>query len=351
MNAYINAIGTAVPKLDFQGIFPDLMGEFLGINSALIRRLTRTMGIGHRYSVLPFKKGDNFYQRPDDPNFLPDTSLRMEMYKKTAPILALEAVKKIVTPEILEKITHVVIGSCTGFYAPGLDLDVIRMLGLPHTTKRRIIGFMGCFAGLTVLETASDIVGSDPEAMVLTINLELSSLHFQKPKEGEDKGKKLLGFAQFADGGAAAIVSSKPLGLKITAFQSEIFPRYERSITWDITEQGFVMGLDTNIAAILRDEIIPKMTNLPKGNDRQDFLFAVHPGGKAILDAVEEGLGLMSSQIRASRNTLRDFGNMSSATIFFVLKEIMDSNWMNGGIAMAFGPGIAVEMMKFKKVS
>ena len=189
MNAYINAIGTAVPKLDFQGIFPDLMGEFLGMKPELIRRLIQRMGIDQRYSVLPFKKGDNFYQRPDDPNFTPGTALRMMEYKERAPILAYQAARKIINPhKVEEEITHVVVGSCTGFYAPGLDLDVIRMLGLPYTTKRRIIGFMGCHAGLTVLETASDIVGSDPEAVVLTINVELSSLHFQKPKEGEDKG-------------------------------------------------------------------------------------------------------------------------------------------------------------------
>jgi predicted naringenin-chalcone synthase len=242
----------------------------------------------------------------------------MQMYKEHAPQLAHEAASQLLSGDRRREITHIIVGSCTGFYAPGVDFDLIRSLGLRPTVQRRLIGFMGCYAGLSVLQTAYEIVRANQESKVLTVNVELSSLHLQKPTTLE----QVMGFAQFADGCGAALVSSEPRGLQLHGFQSAILSDYASAITWDITDQGFEMYLDARLPRILMQHF--PMQLFPQGETAA--LWAIHPGGKSILDVVQKRLELSDEDLAVSRGVLKRFGNMSSATILFVLKEMIDAD-------------------------
>lgn len=261
----------------------------------------------------------------------------MAIYKEHAPHLAASAANQLLNDSLRNRITHILIGSCTGFYAPGLDCDLIASLRLRSDIRRRTIGFMGCYAGISVLQTASEIVRADPASVVLTVNLELCSLHFQKPRQLQD----MLGFALFADGCAAALVSADPTGLEMTGFESRLSPAHASAITWDITDQGFAMYLDPRLAKFLDGELFDGLVH---GDEKH---WAIHPGGRSILDAVQQRLHLSDPQLEISRDILRNFGNMSSATILFVLKRFMHQPTPGPGCALAFGPGLAVEIMRW----
>ncbi len=340
---FINAIATACPPHDIQNLFLSFIPQCLPKeHGPIFQRLMERSHIDHRYSCLNLTGPDPAFYRPEDQQF-PGTAARMESYKKHAPLLAHEAACQVVNDEVRKQITHIVVGSCTGFYSPGVDCDLIASLDLEPTVQRRLIGFMGCHAGLSVLATADEIVRANPKNVVLTVNIELSTLHFQRPKSVPE----ILGVAQFADGCAAAIVSARRSGLEILEFGSRIFREQGAAIRWDITDQGFEMFLDQRLPKILDEQILSKMADELAGDYT---LWAIHPGGRSILDVIQKRLGISDDGIRFSREVLRKFGNMSSATILFVLKEMLDSGTKGNGSAMAFGPGLAVEMMKFRRV-
>jgi alpha-pyrone synthase len=339
---FVNAIATACPSNDFQSFFMRLVPGFLQEKDrGLFHRLMKRSAIEHRYCCMPVDEiAESFYtQGPGD---FPTTQVRMEKYKQYAPLLAQQAARQLITGDLSEQITHVVVGSCTGFYSPGVDFDLIRSLELRPTVQRRLIGFMGCYAGLSVLQTAFEIVRANPEARVLTVNIELSSLHLQKPRTLE----QVMGFAQFADGCGAALLTSEPRGLQLHGFHSTVLSAYASAITWDITDQGFAMYLDARLPQIL-DQHFPT-ESFPRSGTK--YLWAIHPGGKSILDVVQKRLGLNDDDLAKSRSILKRFGNMSSATILFVLKEMMDAGAPGPGHAMAFGPGLAIEGMRFTKI-
>jgi alpha-pyrone synthase len=336
---FVNAIATACPRNDFQGFFMRLAPTFLKERDrVLFHRLMQRSQIEHRYCCMPVEEiARSFYT--SGPGEFPTTQKRMEVYKEYAPRLAHEAARQLVTGNRCNEITHLVVGSCTGFYSPGVDFDLIRSLNLRPTVQRRLIGFMGCYAGLSVLQTAHEIVRAHPESKVLTVNVELSSLHLQKPTTLE----QVMGFAQFADGCGAAVVSSEPFGLQLHGFGSTILSDYASAITWDITDQGFEMYLDARLPQILTRHFPTAL--FPKRETKT--LWAIHPGGKSILDVVQKRLELSEEDMAASRGILKRFGNMSSATILFVLKEMMDVGGDGPGYAMAFGPGLAIESLRF----
>jgi alpha-pyrone synthase len=338
---FINAIATAWPDNDFQSFFMRLVPTFLNEKDrALFSRLMQRSQIEHRYCCMPVDEIARDFYSPAAEAF-PTTEARMRMYKLHAPRLAHQAAQQLVSENHRREITHIVVGSCTGFYAPGVDFDLIRSLDLRPTVHRRLIGFMGCYAGLSVLQTAHEIVRANPESKVLTVNVELSSLHLQRPTTLE----QVMGFAQFADGCGAALVSSQPHGLQLHGFQSAILSDYASAIRWDITDQGFEMYLDPKLPQILMQHFPTQLFG--RG---ETALWAIHPGGKSILDVVQKRLELSDDDLAASRDILKRFGNMSSATILFVLKEMMDGQRKGPGYAMAFGPGLAIESMRFTNI-
>jgi predicted naringenin-chalcone synthase len=250
-------------------------------------------------------------------------------------------------------ITHMVVASCTGFTAPGLDQQLVEALGLDPALERTLIGFMGCAAAVNALKLARHIVRSDPGATVLVVNLELCTLHFQQTGSLE----RILTALLFGDGCSAALVSAKPEGVALVDFRAVTIPKTEDLITWNIGDQGFDMHLSGDVPArIARALEAERMSNGDAGIFRGEppdaiDLWAVHAGGRTVLDAVEHGLGLKNDALRWSRGVLRDFGNMSSATLMFVLERMMRAGTAGlHGLGMAFGPGLVAETFRFRTV-
>ena len=341
--ARINAISGAIPATDVDRDYRQWAHAQLGDprEARLFGRMAERSGIDHRWSVLGNDAGlepGRFYTRDTQPS----TAERMAVYAREAPSLALQAVHGL--PD-LGAVTHLVVASCTGFVAPGVDQIIARALGLPGDVERLVVGFMGCYAGATALRTAGHIVRSDPAARVLVVSVELCSLHLQN-----DAGlESMLAMAQFADGAAAAIVSGEGAGLAIGEGLSATLEESDSLITWTIGDTGFAMNLSGEVPGRLAQALAgPALSEKVLDGEGAQAIhaWAVHPGGKSILDAVERAFQLPGEALAESREVLRSCGNMSSATILFVLEKIMPRQPATG-VAMAFGPGLAMEGFRF----
>ena len=344
---YINAISTATPPYDVHPAFIDWAQSRIADERqcAIFARMADRAAIDHRWSVLP-PPGVNLSQTDAggfyDRHAWPGTARRMAVYADEAPALAEQAVRGLGK---LEDVTHLVLASCTGFVAPGIDQLLARRLGLGAAVERTLIGFMGCYAAVAAMRTAYHIVRSQPRAVVLVVTVELSTLHLQQTTDLES----LLAMLLFADGAAAALVSARPTGLEISAPFSVALADSGDLITWTVTDTGFAMGLSGRVPGRVASALAePAMQDCLSADGRTDS-WAVHGGGRSILDAVERGLNLPEDALAASRAVLRDFGNMSSATLMFVLARILaDDARPSAGVALAFGPGLAVEGFRYR---
>jgi alpha-pyrone synthase len=277
----------------------------------------------------------------------PSTGERMARYEAEAPALAEAACLALDLEHEGPRVTHLVLATCTGFAAPGLDHWLIRRFGLPGGVERSVVGFMGCQAAINALKLAHHIVRSESRARVLVLNLELCSLHLQPSPEIE----QLLCFQLFADGCSAALVTAEPLGLRLEGFHSAIVPEAADQITWRIGDRGFDMTLSGFVPLTLARALPEHGADILNGVDPAEVaLWAIHPGGRAVLDAVRHGLDIPETALAPSRAVLRDFGNMSSATVMFVLRRMMQAAPPAGtrGLALAFGPGLSAESMRFR---
>jgi len=350
--AYINRIATAVPQHDVHRAFVDFADSMLpeGTVRSLFRRMARMSAIEHRYSFLqPIATADGSWRDAEDlyvRGDFPRTARRMQAFERFAPQLAQCALDKlVVTQEERRGITHVIVTSCTGLYAPGLDFEIVNYLGLDPSVERTMIGFMGCYAAINALKSAHHIVRSEPAAKVLILNLELCTLHMQETQDLE----QMLSFLLFADGCAACLVSAEPTGLAIGSFLALRIPETSDLITWRIREIGFDMQLSGQVPAAITRAMREVGNQITRGKDPLAMdLWAVHPGGRSILDSVEKGLGLPADALSYSRDILARFGNMSSATVMFVLEQILErAKSGQQGCAMSFGPGVTAETMLF----
>jgi predicted naringenin-chalcone synthase len=241
-------------------------------------------------------------------------------------------------------ITHVLVTCCTGLYAPGLDFEIVEHLGLSPQVERTVVAFMGCYAAINALKLARHIVRSEPKANVLMLNLELCTLHFQETQELD----QVLSFLVFADGAAASLITGREKGFALDSFKAVMIPETRGLITWKIGGLGFDMLLSGQVPAELGRAL--HGGELMAERDEID-LWAVHPGGRSVLDAVEAALELPPKALAASREVLSRFGNMSSATVMFVLQRIMEqARSGQRGCAMSFGPGLTAETMRFHVV-
>ncbi|MET0248649.1 MAG: type III polyketide synthase [Sphingobium sp.] len=344
---HINAISTAVPPHNVHASFVHWASSRISgrRDKAIFDRMVDRAGIARRWSVLaPTATGGaqtdfgGFYDEHD----WPGTARRMAIYAEQAPRLAQQAICGLGP---LDGVTHLVLASCTGFIAPGIDQLLARLLGLDPGIERTLVGFMGCYAAIAALRTAHHIVRSQPEAVVLVVTVELSTLHLQQT----DALQSLLAMLLFADGAAAALVSARPEGLEIADPFSMALADSGDLITWTVTDTGFVMGLSGEvpgrIAGALSDSAVQRRLFRAGPIDS----WAVHGGGRSILDAVERSLDLPADALAPSRAVLRDCGNMSSATLMFVLARIMAADARpQAGMALAFGPGLAVEGLHYR---
>jgi len=349
-DAYINEIATAVPDYDVHKNFVNYAPSMLTNERerALLSRMAGRAQIEHRYSFLkppsdPTQFDEQgFYKR----GAFPDTQARMHFYERHALTLAKKAIDQLDLECRKNSITHLILTTCTGFYAPGLDLQVIEHYGLKSSTERTVIGFMGCNAAINALKLSRHIVRSEPSANVLILNLELCTLHLQET----DNIEQLLSFLIFADGCSASLVSATPVGIEMQSFVSAVMPDSSDQITWHIGDLGFDMVLMGKVPLTITNELPHSMSKILCGQKSENMThWAIHPGGRTILDAVQKTIGMPADMLRHSRDVLRRFGNMSSATVMFVLNEMLQPGTKAGlGCAMAFGPGLTAESMLFQ---
>jgi len=350
--AHLNAIGTAVPKHDVHSAFIRWAEGRLREPRAraLFARMAARSGIEHRWSVLPPAPygaspvdPGGFYHGP-----LPTTGARMDIYAQAAPRLALEAIGKL--DGAVAGITHLIVASCTGFVAPGIDQIIAAELGLGGHVERTLVGFMGCYAAVSSLRLAHHIVRSEPEARVLVVTVELSSLHLQYEEDVE----RLLAALQFGDGATASLVTAQPSGFALSRPFAATLPDSGELIRWRVGDHGFVMDLSGEVPGRIGEALRDRgVREAMLGNEAPEAFdaWAVHAGGRSVLDSVEHGLGLPPQALAESRQVLSRFGNMSSSTLPFVLERLLADPERRRGIALAFGPGLAAEGFHFERAA
>ena len=351
MPAYLHALATQVPPCCYtQDYARDRMMSWLA--DPRVRRLARQVydrsGIHQRHSVLtdfqPGTEPELFKAGPEGRPREPSTQERNRVYIRESRRMSVEVARAALrrSPWLkTAEVTHVITVSCTGFYNPGPDYDVVTGLGLAGTVERYHLGFMGCYAAFPALRMANQFCQANPNAVVLIVSLELCSLHLQVG--GTLEG--LLGNALFADGAAAAVVSARLPGqpaLALGGFFSSLAPEGKGDMAWEIGDRGFNLVLSSYVPDIIAANIGELMAaaDIDLASIRQ---WAVHPGGKAILDKVERALELSPDKLEESRAVLRDYGNMSSATILFVLERMQIAEPGDRVCALAFGPGLTIE--------
>ena len=363
--AYLNRIATAVPHDDVHQAFVDFADTMLENPKMqpIFQRMAQRSGIEHRYSVLTPQQHLGPEGSPEGATTefvinahefytlgrFPDTAQRMAIFERFAPRLAQRTLDKLaLTDEERTGITHILVTTCTGLYAPGLDFDILDHLGLDPTVERTMIGFMGCYAAINGLKQSRHIVRSEPTAKVLLLNLELCTLHLQETQELE----QVLSFLVFADGCAASLITAEPTGFALDSFKSILIPETRDLITWRIRGAGFDMLLSGKVPAEIGKALATTGHGALGPHSLADItLWGVHPGGKSVLDAVQRGLNLPEDALNASRDVLQNFGNMSSATVMFVLEKLMQTAKPGElGCAMSFGPGLTAETMLFHAV-
>lgn len=355
-SACINAIGIAAPPNDIHGKFVDYVTN--GLNDprekTVFRRMAARSGIARRLSVLtPDPRpgridGQDFYRS----GAFPATSVRMARFAAEAPRLAIAAVEDLsarVGAGGIIGLTHLITVTCTGFTAPGIDIALIERFGLSPEIERTQVGFMGCNAAFNALKLARHIVRSDPRARVLVVNVELCTLHFQQPQSVDEA----LMFLLFADGAAATLVTADAYGLTLDRFSQAILPDTKAEITWAIGDQGFDMHLSGDVPRHIARHLPAHVAGLLGQMPLSDIdLWAVHPGGRSVLDAVEGALGLPAPALRTSRDVLHDHGNLSSVTVPFILHRMMASSGRGRrGVALGFGPGLGIESLTFREAA
>ncbi|HKI78744.1 MAG TPA: type III polyketide synthase [Ignavibacteriaceae bacterium] len=321
--------------------------------SRMIDMAAKHSGIENRFFVVPDgdPEAENKFFSNGNSYLKPDTQSRMFEYEKWSKQLTKNAVEKILKKNNFNAsdIERLITISCTGFFAPGLDLHIINEFGIPLAVKRTNIGFMGCAASLvgfnSVLEAMNSV--NDKNLNTLMVSVELCSLHLQT----EPTRDNILANIVFADGCAAALFSkSGNIKLNLLTTDSVLFKDSSGAMGWKIGNFGFEMMLSSNLPRMILESAVPMLKEIISSKNlsvEKIKHWALHPGGRAILDAMQEGLKLQNDKMIPSRKVLKNFGNMSSASILFVLKEIMENSDVKPGeicCAVAFGPGLTMEV-------
>jgi alkylresorcinol/alkylpyrone synthase len=351
----ILSIGIGLPAYKHrQDDILDFMQMVYALDEAGKRKLKflyRQSGIDYRYSSIPdYSLPANqwqFFQASENLEPFPGLEQRMQMFHQHAAPLSVQAIQQCLENFSLQKITHLITVSCTGMSAPGLDLELLELLELPPTIFRTSVNFMGCYAAVHGLKLADAFCKADKKANVLVVCTELCTLHFQKKPTVDNLTSSLL----FGDGSAAILISGdeEQNGLRIENFYSTTALKGKKDMAWELSSSGFQMTLSGYVADLIAEdfnELVLNALNTANINKEEITHWCIHPGGKKILEAVHNSLGFTNGQLQYSYDVLRDYGNMSSATVLFVLKNIMsslDKEKDNKIFGAAFGPGLTME--------
>ena len=359
MKAYITSIGTAVPQYKSNQMdiakFMSKAHNFINGHELKLQSLYKATSIETRYSVIKdysSQNGNNFFPNSADLEPFPTTGDRMRIYKSEALNLSKKAIADCLDNAAgvaINEITHLITISCTGMYAPGLDIELIHELGLRSTTKRTAINFMGCYAAINGLKVADVICRSDANARVLMVAVELCTIHFQK----EATDDNLFANALFADGAAAVLIECAPgkgFSLSMEQFVCELDDNSSDDMAWAIGNYGFEMKLSAYVPKVIQNGISQLSANLLENLQKENIVvdyYAIHPGGKKIVDVIEAELKLTPEDTVYYREVLKKYGNMSSPTVLFVLRQIMNKLSAADNhkyiMSFAFGPGLTLE--------
>ncbi len=361
MSPSILAIGTAVPENAIKQ--PDI-AEFMAAAHGLdalekrqLKILYRATGISQRHSVISDYSSVNmedwkFYPKSNDLKPFPTTEDRGKLYRQQALKLSSKAIDNCLEQCEVDtsRVTHLITVSCTGMYAPGLDIDIINHYGLSKNIERTAINFMGCYAAITAIKHAKSICSNNEKSIVLVVCLELCTIHFQNKKTDDN----LLANSIFSDGAGAFLMGSEPeyqekVRLKPIKFHSDLLPEGSDDMAWNIGDFGYEMKLSAYVPDLIQSGIKSLISNLTNNIERKPQHFAIHPGGKKILEVIENELEISRDQNLAAHEVLRHYGNMSSPTLLFVLKKLLgqlsDEHKGENVLSLAFGPGLTLESM------
>lgn len=349
----IVSIGTAVPaychkQMDILS-FMQTVYAVTEADKRKLRFLYQQSGISQRYSVIsdysrPIDEW-KFYPQTENLEPFPSLEQRMAAYHKQAPLLSVDAIRDCIKHEYdPKKISHLITVSCTGMSAPGLDLQVMELMDLQKNISRTSINFMGCYAAIHALKMADAICKAEANAQVLIVCTELCTLHFQREATLDNITSSLL----FGDGSAAALVTGDAdEGLTIDSFYSEVIAKGKRDMAWELSSNGFLMTLSGYIPVLIEEDfnsVVGRALEKETINKEDISHWCIHPGGKRILEAIHKSLGFTNGQLNASYAVLNEFGNLSSASILFVLKEMLQQKKeIKKLFGAAFGPGLTVE--------
>jgi predicted naringenin-chalcone synthase len=366
MSIWLEAIGSAVPQhfieqADAVGVAKSLCATSASQQQVLSRLYARS-GVRTRHSVVLQASTNGrparqvfFLPATSDNDGGPTTAERMSRYEGSAAELALSAARAALNqaPTSPHEITHLITVSCTGFQSPGVDVALVRELGLPRGVARTHVGFMGCHAALNALRVAKAFTDGSPEACVLLCAVELCSLHYQYGV----KFDQLISNALFADGAAAVVARgqahSRPASLRgwrLCDSASTIVPDTEDAMSWHVGDHGFEMTLSARVPELIESQLRPWLEAWLAGwglSIGQIGSWAIHPGGPRILAACGKACGLQASHLQPSVDVLADYGNMSSPTILFILERLQRQSAPGPCVALAFGPGLTIEAALF----
>ena len=367
--AYIFSIGTAVPP---NKILQEQVCNFMKssrkldrMESLKLHQVYRYSGINSRHTVIDDflkQKGEySFFSNAENMEPEPPISRRMELYEKYAVEICNHAVSDCLSfvPRFNKKnITHVVTFSCTGMSAPGLDIKMVENFELDLNVERTCINFMGCYAGINALKVAYHIIRSQPASKILLVGVELCTLHYRNSNDFD----QVVANAIFGDGASAVLVSAEDellnqsgIKLELKTFYSEFALEGRDDMVWSIADHGFNLKLSGNVPKMIKQEInglIRKLFDRALITQQDISYYAIHPGGVKVLEACEDALLIAKEQNHFSYEILKNYGNMSSVTVLFVLNEYLKKLTMEDKgkslLSCAFGPGLTMESMILK---
>jgi prepilin-type processing-associated H-X9-DG protein len=365
----IATIATAVPENKYkQSDLAEFMCDLFQYPEQQKRKLKlmyAKSGIDTRYSVIPdfcsSKNERRFFPKTNNLEPFPTIDYRMQYFNETALPLCIKAIKDCIKGKVnKQQISHLITVSCTGLSAPGLDIDIVQQLKLSEIINRTSINFMGCYAAIHALKQADYICKSEPDAVVVIICVELCTIHFQKADTPDNNTANIL----FADGAAASLIVSdtyaaknKWSGFAIKKFHSQISLNGKNDMAWQLTTTGFLMTLSSYIPQLIEkgfQSFFEKAVQQLKIKKENISHWAIHPGGRKILEVIEKELALKKNDLESSYRVLKNFGNMSSPTVLFVLKDILENKTHEDKsevtFCAAFGPGLTMESVILENV-
>ncbi len=356
----IISIATSVPSNKYEQdqlfLFADKVFSTNEEESRKLKFMYHKSGISNRYSVIPDFNGCPskrvLFPQADNLEPFPGLEKRMQLYFEAAAPLSVEAIEACIKGRISKnEITHLITVSCTGISAPGIDLQIMEAMKLPNSIMRTSVNFMGCYAAVHALKLADAFCKSTPNANVVVVCTELCTLHFQKTHSIDNMTASLL----FGDGSAAMLLqndSSKEKGILLKSFFSDVSFKGKNEMAWEISSKGFLMTLTGYVPALIKEdfkELVEKAMESANEKTGNVTHWCIHPGGKQILQSICSSLSIEEDKLKHSYEVLNDYGNMSSATILFVLKKILQE--LNEEppkketmiFGAAFGPGLTME--------